>query len=499
VEYVIRRGGSYHYRRRFPADLVAAYGRKEFQKALGTSDIKEARTLRPHVDVEFNNLCAQMRAELASPVADVDPLVAAAETWNPYRELDRSTPENRAAVDAWEATLRDEATRDPVIARILAEETIQIRKLRKQKERSEEMKAAIRAVLEEQRAYLAPPQPVHQPPGPMPATHVAESPSKASSGLMEILTIWQKVRQPDVSTVGSMHTVLSRFHDVAGKRTARSYTRQNVVDFQESLAAMGLAPATIRKQLSLLSALFSVDPTIDNPAKGIKTEGKEKRGRSKPPFDHADLNLLFASPIYTEGLRPVSGCGEAAYWLPLLGTFTGARLEELGQLSPKDIRQETYRDGKGVEKSVPVIYVTDEGEGQGIKNSASYRRIPVHKALIELGFLKYVAAQKGARLFPAMVPDKNGRETSKFSSWFPKYLRAHCPAIDNRKSFHSFRHFFKDMCRELRIDKDVRDAIQGHAEGDAAGEYGGELYPLRPLVQAMDKFKLSGVKLPNSA
>ncbi len=448
------------------------------------------------MDVEFNNLLARLRAELANPVTEVDPLTTA-ETWNPHLvQLDRSTPENRQAVDAWEAAVRDEAARDPVVARLLAEDAKQSRMLDKQRMRKEEMKDAIRAVLEEQRVSLAPPQPIQPSPGPVPATHVAESPTKPSTGLIGLLPVWQKVRQPDSSTVATMHMVISRFHEVAGKHPARSYTRQHVIDFQQSLTDMGLAPATVRKQIALLRTLFGVDPSIGNPTQGIRTEGKSTRGTAKPPFSHADLNLIFASPVYSKGLRPVSGCGEAAYWLPLLGLFTGARLEELGQLSPKDIREETYRDGKGIEKTVPVIYVTDEGAGQGIKNAASHRRIPVHKALLDLGFLKYVASQKGARLFPAMTPDKYGRETSKFSSWFPKYLRANCPDIDSRKSFHSFRHLFKDICREYGIDKGVRDAIQGHSEGDSAGDYGGQFHPLRPLVEAMAKYKVTGVKLP---
>ncbi|AMM17827.1 hypothetical protein AX768_27130 [Burkholderia sp. PAMC 28687] len=456
--------------------MIEAYGgKKEFQKALGTGDPREAAKRKSQIDVEFNELFDGLRAGISK--TGHTPQTGA--QWPAFSQQEADAMEDSAYALA-HPTESEEQEHDRYVAAKAERE-----------QRLADIEEVVRRITNRTAG-----QPVQPPPTHVPATHVAESPSKPSTGLIGILPVWQKARRPDSSTVASMHMVISRFHEVAGKHPARSYTRQHVLDFQKSLADMGLAPATIRKQLSLLSALFGVDPTIGNPAKGIKTEGKARRGVAKPPFSHADLNLIFASPVYSQGLRPIPGCGEAAYWLPLLGLFTGARLEELGQLSPGDIREETYRDGKGIERTVPVIYVTDEGEGQGIKNTASHRRIPIHKALLDLGFLKYVASQKGARLFPAMVPDKFGRETSKFSSWFPKYLRAHCPAIDNKKSFHSFRHLFKDICREHGIDKGVRDAIQGHSEGDAAGDYGGAFHPLRPLVEAMAKYKLPGVKLP---
>jgi hypothetical protein len=61
---------------------------------------------------------------------------------------------------------------------------------------------------------------------------------------------------------------------------------------------------------------------------------------------------------------------------------------------------------------------------------------------------------------------------------------------------HSFRHIFKDLCRECGISKEHADAIQGHTEGDTSSIYGGEVYPLRPLVEAMAQYRVPGVTLP---
>ena len=49
---------------------------------------------------------------------------------------------------------------------------------------------------------------------------------------------------------------------------------------------------------------------------------------------------------------------EAAYWLPLLALYTGARLEELGQLRKKDIKESN---------GIWYINITDEAEGASLK------------------------------------------------------------------------------------------------------------------------------------
>jgi hypothetical protein len=45
----------------------------------------------------------------------------------------------------------------------------------------------------------------------------------------------------------------------------------------------------------------------------------------REPFTTSELQTLFGSSVFTEGTRPTGGKGEAAFWLPLLGLFTGAR------------------------------------------------------------------------------------------------------------------------------------------------------------------------------
>jgi integrase len=63
--------------------------------------------------------------------------------------------------------------------------------------------------------------------------------------------------------------------------------------------------------------------------------GEEEPNRA--PFDLGELHAIFGTPVFTQGERPDGGKGEAAFWLPLLALFTGARLGELTGLRASDV------------------------------------------------------------------------------------------------------------------------------------------------------------------
>ena len=61
------------------------------------------------------------------------------------------------------------------------------------------------------------------------------------------------------------------------------------------------------------------------------------RQSRREPWRLEELRRLFSSAIFTRGDRPVAGKGEAAFWLPLMALFTGARLNELAPLTVADV------------------------------------------------------------------------------------------------------------------------------------------------------------------
>jgi len=127
------------------------------------------------------------------------------------------------------------------------------------------------------------------------------------------------------------------------------------------------------------------------------------------PFDTEDLRKIFKAPVFTKAERPQAGAGDAAYWLPLIALFAGARMSEIGQLRVPDIKRESC---------IHYLDITDEGENSGVKTESSRRRVPIHPELIRLGFLEYVTGLSNGgteRLFPTIKADRMGVLTSNWS------------------------------------------------------------------------------------
>jgi integrase len=62
------------------------------------------------------------------------------------------------------------------------------------------------------------------------------------------------------------------------------------------------------------------------------------------------------------------------YWMPLLGHFTGARVNELASLRPEDFV---------TEGGIPCLSISQQNDGtKETKSAAGVRTIPLHPELI---------------------------------------------------------------------------------------------------------------------
>jgi len=291
---------------------------------------------------------------------------------------------------------------------------------------------------------------------------------------------------------------------MVGDILPRDLTRTHVVVFKDKMLESGQTGVNTNKQLTSLNVLLNYGVANGeleyNPAQGVKVTIKHNAKDARHPFSLHDLQAIVSRlPAYT-GEGPPNHIGhDAAYWIPLLALFYGARREELCQLAPEDIYEEMYIDETGADRKTWVLRITDSGEGQKVKNIGSVRRVPVHEELIARGFLAFVDAQKGKpRLFSRLKPTVKGEEGAAFGKWFNRSLRTVCGITDPKLVFHSFRHSFKDHCRALLISEEVSDALSGHASGKVSRRYGGLAFPLHPLVEAVRKYRVPGLVLPKS-
>lgn len=460
MDHLARRGGRYYYRRRVPTDLVVALGTKEVMKALGTSDPAEARAKARVWAVQFDAVFAKAAGRrMEAPWSGLH-----LDEWgrDPWEPADQSETE-----DDRDARLR--AWFVEAMERIVGGQAREL----------------LAAIVEGRGA------PVAAKAAP-PSTGVVREPSISddSRDWADVIKEWERIRAPAASTVKAGHNAINYLWEACGRISPQQVTRTHLTTFQTHLRESGRATATVRMQVSYIKTFLAIALDMGvvraNPWAGTRTEvGKQDAKIARVPFSSSDLRVV------------VDQCSQerlpSRKWVPLIGLYTGMRIEEICQLAPADLRQESYKDSTGKRKDVYVFYVTDEGEGQGLKNAASRRRIPVHKELVRRGFIKYAQAQTGTRLFPDLHAQIGSRESAQFSRWFGACLRKRWGITDKRKTFHSFRHTFKDLLREHGVPEDVSDALSGHTNGSVARNYGGAYYPLRPLVEALDKYEIHGL------
>lgn len=92
-------------------------------------------------------------------------------------------------------------------------------------------------------------------------------------------------------------------------------------------------------------------------------------------------------------------------------------------------------------------------------------------------------------MFSSLKPASDGTRTGNWSKWFGRYLRETVKIVDSRLVFHSFRHTFKNRCRQAGVPEDIHDALTGHVNNSVGRSYGGQ-YPLKPLVEAVKKIDI---------
>ncbi len=284
-------------------------------------------------------------------------------------------------------------------------------------------------------------------------------------------------------TIDDVKRRIEEFDTLTQGKPADQLVKADLIAYRDARIKKGLALSTVEKDLSFLKTVlhfaFDSDKLSTNPAAGIKVP-KDNMPGPKRDLDKEDLGKLFTSAIYTAGKRPQGGAGEAAAWLPLMALYTGARLEELCQLTLDDIK---------TAEPMPYLRILDlideeqDKQIKRLKNEGSRREIPIPKKLIAHGFLDYVEHLRSAQetwIFPHLAVDpKYGRRGANFSKWWGRW-RNSLGVTGRHKCFHAFRHVFKTACREAGIGEDIHDAITGHSKGHEGRNYG--KFPLRSLM-----------------
>ena len=509
---LVRRKGSssYYFRARVPKELVGAFGKAVIFESLGTSDHKEAIRLaaaRRH-EVEQERARARQAFKVsAAPLPRMflsdDEIRAICESYIAARLADddklrlevMTEDESSLHADILEShfsKVRNDCARgdvtdikDTLLQHLREHVGLQV------DEGSPSFRRLalefLRADAEATRLMLARQR------GERVGTLVQTA---ARTAFDELIRVWAVYASPTPTTRKAFQATFDELLLVHPGLCVESTTKEHLRRWKDALQQDGQASGTIEKKLSYLRAAFNVALDNDlisvNPTRGLKAP-KQKGHKSRLPFTIQELASLFANEIFVSGHRPKGGGGAAAYWLPLIGLYSGARLEEIAQLRPADVVE---HPGLGC-----YLNITDEGDGS-VKTANARRRVPVHPELMRIGLLAYVEdirKRKLPFLFPDLVVDVKGVRSGNWSKWFGRFKKGIVGLDDSRKVFHSFRHSFVDACRDCGVLPEVRDALVGHANSSTAALYGEGSYPIGPLFDAIGKIRYPGLDLSHVA
>jgi integrase len=245
-----------------------------------------------------------------------------------------------------------------------------------------------------------------------------------------------------------------------GNKEIDKVTRADAKLFLTYLEGRGYAPASIKKQVAFLKAMFAfalqeIELVAINPFERLKVVVPESDDDDGVSFTYPEVRtLLSKTGTINDELQDI---------IRLLAC-TGARLSEISGLEIKDV--------DGAAGTISLRY----NSIRRLKNKKSIRIVPV----VDAQALQALCArlEQGSNgpptdpVFPRYGRDGGGNSASAaLGKWLSK-IGLRDPKADQVKTTHSLRHTFKDALREANIHRDVANMLQGHTAGDAASDYG---------------------------
>jgi integrase len=288
------------------------------------------------------------------------------------------------------------------------------------------------------------------------------------------------------TTVDGHRLRVRAFVQHCGDVPLASVTRATASNFLDKIAAGGLANRTVNNYATTMACVFRSAKdrgrvTGDNPFERMK---RKAGGGSYEAFTPGEIQTLFAA--LPAEIRPKRHTPESALpWVSRIGAYTGARLEEIAQLTAADIR-----DVPANGATVTVLDIHNGGNNT-LKNESSARLVPVHSELVRAGLLDYAKAlPEGSPLFPGLKrrESKGGKVGARLGELFRKRL----VVLDIKRPglcFHSLRHTVAGRLEAAGVSQTDAARCLGHAiSGESYGTYstGPGLKRLAAVVEAIE-------------
>ena len=535
-----RRGSTYYFRRRVPKALRHAFPFGAWAESLHTTDFEEAKRLirQRSVEIDARIKAAEAQANAAAPPplrpdeastlaagwlkelldADAEWRLTSGPEWLRNQDtvlLEKATAARcQLANGNWRCLGKDADElltkagrfygKDDPSRRLMAGELLQAQVTYYDAVEARQRGEVVKAPAAPPTALTAPPaSPSGRTVGDLITAYTASQadnhgPDWVTKRYGHIFKALRELLQED-RTVASLtraegRTIQSFLRSLprhAGKLYPKASLREAAAAAERD-GAEGLAPKTVASYLQNLNAMMNwavAEEWIDrNPFSGLV--GKAEARTERRSYTADELRKLFASLLPERDLTPWH------WWLPALGLYTGARLNELAQLRVEDVV-----DVDGV-ACIRISPYTADGVRAGdkrLKTSSSKRVVPLHTELLDAGFVDW-ARSRGKpqdRIFYELPQDATGSYSRSATRWFRKQLEDAGLKIPGLV-FHSLRHTFKDAARDGGVSPEVADALGGWASKTVAERYGNR-GRIKPLKAGVDRLDFGGFRLAEIA
>ncbi|MBJ7578155.1 site-specific integrase [Devosia sp. MC532] len=536
------RNSVYYVRLKVPVELHHLMNTRELARSLNTKDRRAANVRKLSVLSEWHSKFEELRRRRDMTEADF-----AAATWEHYSdelltdEVERTLPElsntrlKPTNKDHYLKTLREHlGSGKTVLIEWAADAYIERNRLLVDRSNTQYRELCFRLMRAQIEVLLRTEERDHgnyagQPVDPIvtrpDASHEIAKPGERLSDLFEVYAKENPKAIAD-ATLAQARRDIGTFIDLVGsdfpvtkldkkavrewKTLLQSYpvkaTEMTIfkgLNFREIITANGQRPVpkptisakTVNRYLAGFGAfcnwLAAHDYIANNPFTDMYLT-VDKTKTNVLPFTDEQLTTLFSSPLFTGCLNDkkwhVAGnyqIRDHRYWLPHVMMYSGARPGEIAQLLVDDVRQM---------HGVWCMHITEEGdETKSVKNKGSFRVVPIHSKLIELGFIAHVQKQREAsaqRVFPEAERNERGQIAAKFERKFGPYLTKLGLKDGRGLCLYSLRHGFSDAMRRAGYMDEEFGFLMGHSKSSMTARYGqlpqGTLQKRVELIEAVN-------------
>lgn len=532
VPHLARKGNRFYFRIRVPGPLVAVLGKTEITQSLGNISQAQAaiqaKELGAHYSAQF--LEEQHRLGLATnpPAAPAVPKRRRVATLEEASQIARAAARELLATDEevrtegmtnegadfWLGVVSDldhgviealsEGRMGGIWERVggvlkehglkLPEERLEARRV--MRSWAVEYAKALRGIRERSRG-----EPIETPERvPLPeslktrdaASLPADKKPASALRLRDVLELWKAAkRDRPAKTVQKVEKSVAVYEELTGDPPLGALTKASGSQFKAKLLQSDLGDKSAKDRLEWVQILLNFEATNygrihANPWKGLAIEVQQEPVREE--WKDAEVVRLFDHPIYQRYELPasVNAGSAAAYWVPLIGAYTGARITEIAQLLAADVYEEAGQWYFRVEITKPW---------QRLKNQWSRRRIPVHPELVRLGLVEYaqdLLARGEERLFPLLPVSELNNAGGGISKWFSEFKRS--AGFGPANTFHGWRNTVETKLQRAREGSLQIDRYLGHAPEGTGQKVYARLQP-RDLIETAAKIKYDGLRL----